>query len=424
MIRLSAFLVFAVLLATLALTLGLLSAAPVPPETNPSIEPAPHKSYTETIPGSKVRFDMVAIPGGVFWMGSPPDEAGRAEDEGPRHPVKIRPFWMGKTEVTWDEYDRIGTVASQRDSEDARAREADAITRPSPPYLDKTWGYGLEGYPAIGVTRHAAMEYCRWLSLRTGKTYRLPTEAEWEWACRAGTRTAYFFGDKPDKLGEYAWIDRNSEESTHPVGKKKPNPWGLHDVCGNVAEYCLDSYRQDYYSTLPTDRLTLVPVNVPDSICRFGFVVRGGCWADRAIACRSSTRRVSDSSWNKRDPMQPKSIWWLTNGDFVGFRLVRGRGAGEPQGAPIPGDAEESVSQQAQPPSRARTRSGVSGFPTGRLLRCAACAAQQLLARSCRQREHSPRSSQSLPGGFPKASAPPAPAPPPPRTSWRSSAAG
>src|SRR6185295_4387517 len=114
-------------------------------------------------------------------------------------------------------------------------------------------------YPAISMTQHAANKYCEWLSAKTGKNYRLPTEAEWEWACRAGTTTAYSFGDDASKLGEYAWFTPNSEEKPQPVGKKKPNPWGIHDMHGNVTEWCIDAYRKDAYTTFPRDKPTLQP---------------------------------------------------------------------------------------------------------------------------------------------------------------------
>jgi len=194
------------------------------------------KPYTETIPGTGVKFEMIPIPGGTFTMGTPPGEFKRSEDEGPQHLVTVRPFWMEKTETTWDEYDvfafsqdllkkqqQSANIAKPPEAE----KDADAVTRPTPPYTDETFGFGREGHPAINITHHAAMEYTRWLSAKTGKTYRLPTEAEWEYACRAGSQTAYYFGDDPKKLGDYAWYLDNSNAMPHEIAKKKPNAWEL-----------------------------------------------------------------------------------------------------------------------------------------------------------------------------------------------------
>jgi formylglycine-generating enzyme required for sulfatase activity len=283
-----------------------------------------HKAYTESIGDSDVKFDMVPIPGGTFDMGSPMTETGRGKDEGPQHPLTIRPFWMGKTEVTWDEYDLYWKKNKDAKKENLKPADesADAVTRPTPPYADETFGHGRESHPVICITHHAAMEYCHWLSLKTGKTYRLPTEAEWEYAARAGTKTAYFFGDDPKKLGDYAWYGENSENVTHEVGQKKPNPWGLYDIYGNVAEWCLDSYKADYYTEFPPDKPTLSPVLIPGPE-RFPHVARGGSWADKAELLRSAARRSSNKKWIKRDPQRPQSIWWLTDAEFVGFRVVR-----------------------------------------------------------------------------------------------------
>jgi formylglycine-generating enzyme required for sulfatase activity len=290
------------------------------------IEPLAQKNYVETIPGSEVKFEMIAIPGGTFLMGSPATEPDRANDEGPQHPVQIRPFWMEKTETTWDEYDlffKEKGVESPEENEKRVKGNADAITGPTKPYADETFGHGRDGpRPVLCITHHAAMEYCRWLSAKTGKTYRLPTEAEWEYACRAGTTTAYSFGAEPEKLDEYAWYSKNAEDDTHPVGQKKPNPWGLHDMHGNVAEWCLDMYQKDYYSTFPADKLALAPVKKPTA-ARFSHVARGGAWTDDGAKLRSAARRASDRSWIKRDPQRPQSIWWLTDAEFVGFRIVR-----------------------------------------------------------------------------------------------------
>jgi formylglycine-generating enzyme required for sulfatase activity len=318
-------LAWATLLPAAAL-FGLSLAAPGQGDDNPPqprIEPATHKGYTQEIPGSDVKFDMVAIPGGNFVMGSPPSEKGRNPDEGPQHLVKIGPFWMGKCEVTWDEYDLYWRTKDEAKpvAQTPADKAADAVSRPTNPYADETFGHGREGNPVLCITHHAAMQYCQWLSLKTDKVYRLPTEAEWEYAARAGTQTAYFFGDDPSKLGDYAWFAKNSEELAHPVGKKKPNPWGLHDIYGNVAEWCIDHYKENAYTTFAANKLTLQPVILPTAD-RFPDVARGGSWSDKAEQCRSATRRASNTDWIKRDPQRPQSIWWLTDADFVGFRLV------------------------------------------------------------------------------------------------------
>jgi len=297
------------------------------PEAAPARADAPaakHKSYAETIPGSKVKFDMVAIPGGQFVMGSPPGEKDRKDDEGPQHSVTLRPFWMGKYEVTWDEFDLYWRVrpGQKDDKEPEKPKDADAVTRPTPPYDDETFKKGREGHPVLGITWHAAMQYCRWLSLKTGKHYRLPTEAEWEYACRAGTTTAYFFGNDPAKLGDYAWFADNADEKTRKVGSKKPNPWGLYDMYGNVAEWCIDRYKKDAYGTFPRDKPALSPLVLPGET-RYPNAVRGGSWGDEAKDCRSATRFASARDWLRQDPQRPQSIWWMTDGDFVGFRVVR-----------------------------------------------------------------------------------------------------
>jgi formylglycine-generating enzyme required for sulfatase activity len=309
--------------AGIAVLLAVLAALPATGDNAP-VPAAGFKSYTQTIPGTSVCFDMVAIPGGRFLMGSPADEAGRKDDEGPQHPVEIRPFWMGKSEVTWDEFDLYWKARPGRpeDVQPDDITDADAVTRPTPPYADETFQKGREGHPVLGITHHAAMQYCRWLSLKTGKVYRLPTEGEWEYACRAGTTTAYYWGDDPKQIDAYAWYDGNSDELTHKVGSKKPNAWGLYDMIGNVSEWCVDVFDKDGYKSFPLDKPTISPVRLPTGQ-RFGHVVRGGSWADEAAACRSAARVGSDKSWIKLDPQRPQSIWWLTSAEFVGFRVVR-----------------------------------------------------------------------------------------------------
>jgi formylglycine-generating enzyme required for sulfatase activity len=306
------------------------AALPAPARDDPPSDDRPSRfpeAYTEKIPGTKVSFEMVGIPGGTFTMGSPKDEKGRANDEGPPQRVTIRPFWMGHCEVTWDEFDlcykeKPGVRYEQQAAEqEGKPDRIDAVSRPTPPYIDPTQGNGTTGYPAMGMSHHAAMVYCRWLSLKTGRTYRLPTEAEWEYACRAGSQSAYFFGDDPAKLDQYAWYAGNSDEMTHPVGKKKPNRWGLHDMLGNVAEWCLDSYDRNALARF-ADKPAPGPVRLPTT-ARFPNVVRGGSWDDKAPLLRSAARLSSDPKWNRADPEKPPSIWWLANCDFVGFRVVR-----------------------------------------------------------------------------------------------------
>jgi formylglycine-generating enzyme required for sulfatase activity len=292
----------------------------------PIVEPVKHQGYVEKL-NDKVSFEVVAVPGGTYLMGSPKGEKGRQDDEGPQHPVAIKPFWMGKCEVTWDEYDwfwskRPGGPPPRPDISRKPEKLSDALTSPTPPYADETFGHGREGNPVLAITHHAAMEYCRWLSDKTGKKYRLPTEAEWEWACRAGTTTPFTFGDDPEKLGDHAWYEKNSEEVAHKVGQKKANAWGLHDMHGNVAEWCIDRYKKDLYSTLSLDKASLNPFNPPTEN-RYGDVARGGSWLDPPEKCRSAARRFSDKEWLRRDPQSPKSIWWMTEADYVGFRVVR-----------------------------------------------------------------------------------------------------
>ncbi|HWA99699.1 MAG TPA: formylglycine-generating enzyme family protein, partial [Pirellulales bacterium] len=197
---------------------------------------------------------------------------------------------------------------------------ADALVRPTKPYTDMTFGMGKERFPAICMTQHAAVKYCEWLSAKTGRYYRLPTEAEWEFACRAGTTTAYSFGDDPSKLGEYAWFYENSDEKYHEVGQKKPNPWGVYDMHGNVSEWTADAYDPEYYAKL-AGKLTKNPLNVPTDVepC----TVRGGSWDDDPDRLRSAARRGSHKDWKQQDPQIPQSVWYYTDALFNGFRIVR-----------------------------------------------------------------------------------------------------
>ena len=308
-------------------------AAPLPP-------PAA-KNFTETLrPADReqeilaVKFEMVYVPAGDFTMGSPPEEPGREANEGPAHRVRVAGFWMGKCEVTWDEFDLYMLDEAYLRAHDAKAPKLgpDAVTRPTNSYVDETYDHGRAGHPVLSITHHAAMMYCHWLRKKTGRDYRLPTEAEWEYAARAGKGdTAYHFGSDPKELEHYAWFKDNSRDEenfpdkprgcTHKVGKLKPNPFGLHDLYGNVSEWTLDQYEAKAYATRAANRLSIRPVTLPTAK-RWSHVVRGGSWADKPEKLRSAARRVSEASWQKHDPAEPKSVWWLTRMDVVGFRVV------------------------------------------------------------------------------------------------------
>src|SRR5690606_24146296 len=231
------------------------------------------EDYTQNISGSDLEIEMVAIPAGEFLMGSPENESNRLEDEGPVHAVKIDAFWMSKYEITWDLYklflqrdtDDVGskklkkgvdieidatsgaTVISNKKGKDVDL-DIDAISGATLPYVDMSLGMGTgENLPVGNVTQLAASKFCQWLSAKTGHFYRLPTEAEWEYAARAGSQSAYHFGDDLDKLDDYAWYYENSDGSYKPVGTKLPNKWGLYDMHGNVAEWTLDAYTDNGY---------------------------------------------------------------------------------------------------------------------------------------------------------------------------------
>jgi formylglycine-generating enzyme required for sulfatase activity len=275
-------------------------------------------AYEETIPGTIVKFTMLPIPAGTFTLGSPPTEKDRQPDEGPQKPVALPAFWMGKYEVSWDEYELFMFAPDLAGP--AENEKPDAVSHPTKPYGDPTFGMGVEGFPAISMSHHAAAKYCEWLSAKTGRFYRLPTEAEWEYAARAGTRTAYSFGDDPAQLAEHAWYQA---EQYGKIGSKKPNPWGLHDMHGNVAEWTLDQYQPDAYTRLkgnPAPGGAWVRSTTP-----YPHVVRGGSWNDPPEKLRSAARLGSSPEWKKDDPGLPKSVWYLTNAPWVGFRVVRPR---------------------------------------------------------------------------------------------------
>ena len=303
--------------------------APIPIPASAAKTEAEMKPYAEVIEHTDAKIEMVPIRGGKFTMGSPGNEKGRREDEGPAHEVEVAPFWMAKCEITWDAYevwmsdldlvrrDFLGFPTTPRD----KFSEKFQITQPTKPYTDMTFGMGKRGYPAICMTQHSCRVFCEWLSAKTGRYYRLPTEAEWEYACRAGTTTAFSFGDDPEPLGDYAWYLGNSNEKYQKVGQKKPNPWGLFDMHGNVAEWCLDQYTKDFYEKCKAEGLAKNPLAVP--LTEYPRVVRGGSWDDNPIRVRSAARVGSSEDWKQQDPQVPQSIWYFTDALNVGFRIVR-----------------------------------------------------------------------------------------------------
>jgi formylglycine-generating enzyme len=301
------------------------------------------KSYMEQIPGSSVSFEMIAIQGGSFNMGSPADESFRKEDEGPVRKVEISPFFMAEIEVTWDEYlafyKQTSGQGRSSDTEEIikkRTANVDAISGATPPYGQPDQGWGMGQRPVISISFHSAETYCKWLSSVTGKNYRLPTEAEWEYACRAGTASPYFFPGDPkkfekkgfkariskndtSKINSYIIYRENSLSKTQTPEKVKANPFGLKNMLGNVAEFCSDWYQPDAYAKNGSEMV--INPKGPDEGTE--HVIRGGSFNDMAGRLRSASRDFTKTDdWLKTDPQIPKSIWWYSDCFNVGFRVV------------------------------------------------------------------------------------------------------
>ena len=273
------------------------------------------EAYSEKVPGTKFDIKMVPIPAGSFLMGSTDADAQKKPDETPARNVKVAAFWMSTYEVTHDIFD-----AFFRDEATSVGSEVDAVTRPTPQYIDLSWGMGKTGgYPVNSMSQDAALMFCRWLYKKTGVFYRLPSEAEWEYACRAGSATIYPFGNNAKELDKYAWYKGNSKNKYQKVGQKLPNAWGLYDMLGNVAEWTLDQYDEKYFEKI-ADNSNATVVG-PGK--RYPRSVRGGSYLDGPEKLRSADREHSEPSWNKRDPQIPRSRWWLTDAMFVGFRIIR-----------------------------------------------------------------------------------------------------
>jgi len=307
-----------------------------PPFTEPAIVTR-FEDFTERIPGTTVSFDMVALPGGTFNMGSPESEALRDPDEGPVREVTVSGFWIGRIEVTWDEYlafFRATGSQGRTEGQTVTGSKTDAISGATPPWGAPDQGWGKGSRPAITMSWHAATVYCQWLSKVTGKKYRLPTEAEWEYACRGGTRTPYFFEGNPKKLSSQgflkkllgpdtaniaSWViyNRNSESKTEEPSAVRGNPFGLKNLPGNVAEFCSDFYSAGYYKA---DSIRINPCG-PESGQE--HVIRGGSFKSDAKDVRSAARDFTKTrAWLVTDPQMPKSIWWYSDCIDVGFRVV------------------------------------------------------------------------------------------------------
>ena len=273
------------------------------------------KAYQIALPGSTLAIPMVPIPAGSFTLGSPVGQQGAQPMEQPQVPLTVPAFYMSATEITRDAFDVYYNSASLSANIDA-----DAVTRPSPQYIDFSLGMGKEGgYPANSMSQYTALMYCRWLYEQTGVFYRLPTEAEWEYACRAGTNTPWYFGADSSQLGQYAWYAANSQNKFQQVGLKKPNAWGLYDMLGNVMEWTMDHFEENRYAAL--SHTTEAPLPYYQQ-ARYPKALRGGSFTSTALQLRSAQRFASHPNWNRRDPQIPKSKWWLTEAKDVGFRIM------------------------------------------------------------------------------------------------------
>lgn len=300
--------------------------------------------FTETIPGTSVSFRMLPIPGGQFTIGSPAGEPGRRQNEGPQRQVELSPFFMSEIQVSWDMYLAFFRETMSEGRSDASIGIAvrqidgvDAISGPTPPWGSPDQGWGWGNRPAITMTYHAAETFCRWLSQKTGKNYRLPTEAEWEYAARGGTTTPYFFEGSPKRftrqtlrnrifgpdttnINSYVIFELNSLARTQNPDAVRANPFGLKNMLGNVWEFCSDYYAEDAFASYPENMVVKNPTGPATGTER---VIRGGSFRSDAFEVRAATRsHTRHNDWLRTDPQIPKSIWWYSDVNDVGFRVV------------------------------------------------------------------------------------------------------
>ena len=296
--------------------------------------------YSIRIPGTDVELEMIPVPGGTFRFGSPEDEADRNEDEGPQVEVVVDPMWVAKTETTWGqyrEYMKMYAIFKEFEARGLRpvddSNKIDAVTAPTELY-DPSFTYEFgegDDQPAVTITQYSAQQYSKWLSRLTGQQFRLPTEAEWEYAARGGTDTAYSFGDTADEIDDYAWSFNNADDGLGVVATKKPNPFGLYDMHGNAAEWTVNQHTEDGYEAFAEKAAANNgPLNATEVVVwpetANQCVIRGGSFEMDPEALRSAARLASDDEpWKVDDPNFPRSPWWFTSdlARGVGFRLVR-----------------------------------------------------------------------------------------------------
>lgn len=296
------------------------------------------ENFEEKLPGTWVSFNMKAIPGGQFKMGTPRDEPYRGIDEGPVREVAVDSFFMAEIEVSWSEYLAFFSATGSQGRKEAVEidEETDGVSGATPPWGAPDQGWGKRTRPAITMSHLAAETYCRWLTQETGRKYRLPTEAEWEYAARGGTSSAYFFEGSPKDfesdgiwnkifgvdtagINSYAIYYENSPSRTQEPGKVKANVFGLKNMLGNVAEFCSDFYDPKVYGKYPKG----VVRNPRGPRTGMEHVVRGGSFKNSAKDLRAGRRDYTRTKdWLVTDPQIPKSIWWYSDTKSVGFRVV------------------------------------------------------------------------------------------------------
>lgn len=276
-------------------------------------------AYKETLK-TGAKFEMLPVQGGTFtWKG---------EKEGDILEVTLSPFWMGKTEVTWEEYEpfMLSQIPRQKDGQVLdfmRAQiknDIDFLARPTPPYHPMTFGMTRDGHPALSMTQHAANKYCQWLSYQTGHFYRLPTEAEWEYVCRAGSKTKYSWGDSPAEAEKYAWLGGDAGSHYQKPAQKKPNAWGFYDMHGNVLEWTLDQYVPNRQAYFGKKKVTNPWIKATQP---YPHVTKGGHWKQKLTDITAAARHQSSAKWKQSDPQDPKSLWYHTDTPWLGMRIVR-----------------------------------------------------------------------------------------------------